>query len=74
MLVEWVLGTTRGQPLTIALEDLHWADASTLEVVQLLAEQVPRRTCSYCTRRAPSFVRNGRCELIIHKLSFSMWC
>jgi class 3 adenylate cyclase len=39
MLVEWVLGAARAQPLLIAIEDLHWADASTLEVVQLLAEQ-----------------------------------
>jgi class 3 adenylate cyclase/tetratricopeptide (TPR) repeat protein len=39
MLVEWMLGATRAQPLIIALEDLHWADASTLEVVQLLVEQ-----------------------------------
>jgi class 3 adenylate cyclase len=30
MLVEWVLGAARAQPVTIALEDLHWADASTL--------------------------------------------
>jgi class 3 adenylate cyclase len=39
LLVEWVLGAARSQPLTIALEDLHWADASTLEVIQLLVEQ-----------------------------------
>jgi class 3 adenylate cyclase/tetratricopeptide (TPR) repeat protein len=39
MLVEWVLGAARAQPLTIVIEDLHWADASTLEVVQLLVEQ-----------------------------------
>jgi class 3 adenylate cyclase/tetratricopeptide (TPR) repeat protein len=39
MLVEWVHGAARVQPLTITIEDLHWADASTLEVVQLLAEQ-----------------------------------
>jgi class 3 adenylate cyclase len=30
MLVEWVLGAARVQPLTITIEDLHWADASTL--------------------------------------------
>jgi class 3 adenylate cyclase len=41
MLVEWVLSAARVQPLTIAIEDLHWADASTLEVIQLLAEQGP---------------------------------
>jgi tetratricopeptide (TPR) repeat protein len=38
-LVEWVLGAARAQPLVTMIEDLHWADASTLEVVQLLAEQ-----------------------------------
>jgi hypothetical protein len=38
-LVEWVLGTARAQPLIIATEDLHWADPSTLELIQLLVEQ-----------------------------------
>ena len=38
-LVEWVLGTARVQPLVVATEDLHWADASTLELIQLLVEQ-----------------------------------
>jgi predicted ATPase len=41
ILVELVLGAARAQPLTIAIEDLHWADASTLEVIQLLVEQGP---------------------------------
>jgi class 3 adenylate cyclase/tetratricopeptide (TPR) repeat protein len=41
VLVEWVLGAARALPLVIVIEDLHWADASTLEVVQLLAEQGP---------------------------------
>jgi class 3 adenylate cyclase len=38
-LVAWVLGTARVQPLIIATEDLHWADPSTLELIQLLVEQ-----------------------------------
>jgi class 3 adenylate cyclase/tetratricopeptide (TPR) repeat protein len=38
-LVEWVLGAARAQPLVIATEDLHWADPSTLELIQLLVEQ-----------------------------------
>jgi class 3 adenylate cyclase/DNA-binding transcriptional ArsR family regulator len=38
-LVEWVLGSSRSQPLIIATEDLHWADPSTLELIQLLVEQ-----------------------------------
>jgi class 3 adenylate cyclase/tetratricopeptide (TPR) repeat protein len=38
-LVEWVLGTARVQPTVITIEDLHWADPSTLELFQLLVEQ-----------------------------------
>ena len=38
-LVEWVLSSAGAQPLTIAMEDLHWADHSTLELIQLLVEQ-----------------------------------
>jgi class 3 adenylate cyclase len=38
-LVEWVLGAARVQPLVIATKDLHWADRSTLELIQLLVEQ-----------------------------------
>jgi class 3 adenylate cyclase len=33
------LGNARLQPLVILLEDLHWVDASTLELFQLLVEQ-----------------------------------
>jgi class 3 adenylate cyclase len=38
-LIYWVLGTAKAQPLVLATEDLHWADPSTLELIQLLAEQ-----------------------------------
>jgi tetratricopeptide (TPR) repeat protein len=34
-----VLGSARAQPQVIATEDLHWADPSTLELIQLLVEQ-----------------------------------
>jgi class 3 adenylate cyclase/tetratricopeptide (TPR) repeat protein len=38
-LVEWALGAARVQPTVIAIEDLHWVDPSTLELLQLLVEQ-----------------------------------
>jgi len=38
-LVEWALGAARAQSIVIAIEDLHWADPSTLELIQLLVEQ-----------------------------------
>ena len=66
-LVEWVLGVARGQPTVIATEDLHWADPSTLELIQLLVEQGAPRGCCCCIRRGPSFARNGRRGRIIRK-------
>jgi class 3 adenylate cyclase len=39
ILVDWLIGFARTQPLVIAIEDLHWADPSTLELIQLLGEQ-----------------------------------
>ena len=38
-LVGWTLDATHNQPLVIATEDLHWADPSTLELIQLMVEQ-----------------------------------
>ena len=38
-LVGWLFGAARAQPIVMAVEDLHWFDASTLEVLQLLIEQ-----------------------------------
>jgi class 3 adenylate cyclase/tetratricopeptide (TPR) repeat protein len=39
LMVGLVLGAARMQPLVIATEDLHWADPSTLELIQILVEQ-----------------------------------
>ena len=38
-LAGWVLGATRRQPVVIVVEDLHWVDPSTLELLQVLVEQ-----------------------------------
>ena len=38
-LVQWVLGSARTQPLISVIEDLHWVDPSTIELIQLLTEQ-----------------------------------
>jgi len=35
----WALGSARIQPMVIVVEDLHWADPSTLEVIQVIVEQ-----------------------------------
>jgi class 3 adenylate cyclase/tetratricopeptide (TPR) repeat protein len=54
-LVEWVLGSARAQPLVIVIEDLHWADPSTLEVIQLLVEQAVTATLLLIYTARPEF-------------------
>lgn len=39
ILANFCLGSSRVQPMVIAVEDLQWADASTLEWIEALAEQ-----------------------------------
>ncbi|MBX3024566.1 AAA family ATPase [bacterium] len=38
-LVAWIRATARLQPTVVVVEDLHWVDPSTLELLALLAEQ-----------------------------------
>jgi predicted ATPase len=38
-LVGWLVAAARVQPLVLVIEDLHWVDPSTLELIQLLVEQ-----------------------------------
>ncbi len=38
-LVKWVLGGARVQPVVTAIEDVHWADPSTLDLLRSLVDQ-----------------------------------
>jgi predicted ATPase len=38
-IVAWVLASARSQPLVLAIEDLHWSDPSSLNLMQALAER-----------------------------------
>jgi class 3 adenylate cyclase len=38
-LTNWVMSGARTQPVVLALEDMHWADPTTLEFVQSIAER-----------------------------------
>ncbi len=38
-LAAWVTGGARAQPLVLHIEDIHWADPSTLDLLRVLAEQ-----------------------------------
>ena len=70
----WVFGAARLQPLVMVVEDLHWLDQSTLELLQLLAEQgatVPLMLL-YTARpefRAPWPMRTHHCQITLNRLN-----
>ena len=73
-LVEWVLGAARVQPLVVVTEDLHWADASTLELIQLLVEHgaTARLLLLYTARpefRAQWPIRAHHTQINLNRLS-----
>lgn len=41
-LCEWLLGRSQNAPTLILIEDLHWADPTTLDLVALLGEAIAR--------------------------------
>ncbi|HEY1559649.1 MAG TPA: AAA family ATPase [Caulobacteraceae bacterium] len=55
VLAHWTLGATQSQPMVLVMEDLHWMDPSTMELIQILAEQLATaRLLMVCTAR-PEF-------------------
>jgi predicted ATPase len=74
VLMGWVFGAARLQPLVMVVEDLHWLDPSTLELQQLLAEQggtVPVMLL-YTARpefRAPWPMRAHHTQITLNRLS-----
>lgn len=73
-IVAWALGMARVQPMVIAAEDLHWADPSTLDLIQLLAEQCSMAPLMLiCTARpefhAPWPLRAHHSVMTLNRLS-----
>jgi len=73
-LIEWLMGAAQAQPLVIDIEDLHWADPSTLELIQLLLGQgATARMLILCTAR-PEFhaewpLRAHHTQITLNRLS-----
>ncbi|MBV8454429.1 MAG: AAA family ATPase, partial [Deltaproteobacteria bacterium] len=70
----WVVGAAKLQPMVMVVEDLHWLDPSTLELLQLLAAQgatVPLMLL-YTARpefRAPWPLRMHHSQITLNRLS-----
>jgi class 3 adenylate cyclase/tetratricopeptide (TPR) repeat protein len=73
-LTGWVFDAARLQPVVMVIEDLHWLDPSTLELLQLLAKQgVMGRVMLICTAR-PEFhpqwqMRSHHTQIALNRLS-----
>jgi predicted ATPase len=74
VLMGWVFGAARLQPVVMVVEDLHWLDPSTLELQQLLGAQgatVPLMLL-YTARpefRAPWPMRAHHAQITLNRLS-----
>jgi class 3 adenylate cyclase/tetratricopeptide (TPR) repeat protein len=73
-LVEWLIGAARTQPLVSVIEDLHWADPSTLELIQLLVEQGATAPLMLIYTARPEFsppwpLRAHHTQLTLNRLS-----
>src|SRR4029077_16280655 len=73
-LVELALGFARVQPTAITTEDLHWADPSTLELIQLFVEQGARARLLLLYTARPEFraqwpLRAYHLQITLNRLS-----
>jgi class 3 adenylate cyclase/tetratricopeptide (TPR) repeat protein len=55
LLTEWVLRLGREQPLVLLMEDLHWVDPSTLELLGMVLDQVARAPVLLLLTYRPAF-------------------
>lgn len=55
-LLAWLLKKTEKQPLCLVVEDVHWIDPSTLELLHLLVDQVPMARILVLLTSRPEFV------------------
>jgi class 3 adenylate cyclase/tetratricopeptide (TPR) repeat protein len=58
LLVDWTLALARQQPLLLAIEDLHWADPSSLDLLALMIEQIPSHNVLVLFTARPEFQPN----------------
>jgi predicted ATPase len=56
ILIRWLLQETARQPVLLVVEDLHWIDPSTLELLDALIDQVPSAALYVLGTCRPEFI------------------
>lgn len=59
-LAELVFGLTRTKPVMVVVEDLHWADPSTLELLEYISRNINQRALFFIATARPEFKSLGR--------------
>lgn len=77
MLLKHLVDRSEEKPLLLILEDLHWVDPTSLELIQLLLDTLPRRRIMVLATARPSFSttiteRASVTELALTRLDKSM--
>src|SRR5207302_1191822 len=72
-IVAWLLAVAAEQPLRFVMEDLHWADPSTLELLGLLIDQTPTARILVLLTFRPDFrlpwaLRSHMTQLTLNRL------
>jgi class 3 adenylate cyclase/tetratricopeptide (TPR) repeat protein len=78
-LVDWVLRVGHLQPIVVVVEDLHWADPSSLEVIRLLAQQGATAPLLLLISARPEFrtpwpLRAHHTQIALNRLSRAQVC
>jgi len=73
-LLDWTLATARRSPVVLVLEDLHWADPSTLEFVEKLIPRLKGASILMMVSSRPGFRApwtsgENRMEILLRRLS-----
>ncbi len=72
MLVTWLLATARERPVLFVVEDVQWADPSTLELMKLMSERVPGHQAMIALTHRPEFtlpwMHEGVRQLLMERL------
>jgi len=56
VLITWMLGLASEQPALLLVEDVHWCDPTTIELIRRLVEQLPRARLLLLTTTREEFV------------------